>query len=98
VDARRRRATQLGLAPNTSDARDESRRKQTDECACELAPARDGSLDIFLVRKLGLPGHPELAMGAIATGGVQLMDEAVITASGISPETGELEVVDENGR
>jgi predicted phosphoribosyltransferase len=34
-------------------------------------------MDVFVVRKLGLPGHPELAMGAIASGGVQVMNEDV---------------------
>ena len=36
------------------------------------------ALDIFLVRKLGLPGHTELAMGAIASGGVRVLNEAVV--------------------
>ena len=36
-------------------------------------------MDVFVVRKIGLPGHPELAMGAIATGGVRVMNEDVIT-------------------
>ena len=40
--------------------------------AYEVAEALDAPLDIFLVRKLGLPGHPELAMGAIASGGVRV--------------------------
>ena len=37
--------------------------------AYEVAEALNAPIDIFLVRKLGLPGHPELAMGAIASGG-----------------------------
>lgn len=36
-------------------------------------------MDVFVVRKLGLPGHPELAMGAIASGGVQVLNEDVVT-------------------
>jgi predicted phosphoribosyltransferase len=36
-------------------------------------------MDVFVVRKLGLPGHAELAMGAIASGGVRVMNEDVIT-------------------
>src|SRR5436309_15026355 len=44
----------------------------------EVALALHAPLDVFLVRKLGVPGHPELAMGAIATGGVVVLnDEAV---------------------
>ncbi len=40
--------------------------------AYEVARALHAPLDLFLVRKLGFPGHPELAMGAIATGGVRV--------------------------
>jgi putative phosphoribosyl transferase len=46
--------------------------------AFEVAGALDAPLDVFLVRKLGVPGHEELAMGAIATGGVQILNHAVI--------------------
>ena len=48
--------------------------------AFEVARALGAPLDVFLVRKLGLPGHPELAMGAIASGGVQLLNEEVVRA------------------
>src|SRR3954469_9045861 len=46
--------------------------------AFEVARALDAPLDVFLVRKLGLPGHEELAMGAIATGGVRVLNEDVV--------------------
>jgi putative phosphoribosyl transferase len=46
--------------------------------AYEVAAALGADLDIFLVRKLGLPGHPEYAMGAIATGGVRVLNEEAI--------------------
>jgi len=46
--------------------------------AHEVATALAAPLDIFLVRKLGLPGHPELAMGAIASGGIRVMNEDVM--------------------
>jgi predicted phosphoribosyltransferase len=46
--------------------------------AYEVAGALGAPLDVFLVRKLGLPGHPELAMGAIASGGVQVLNEDVL--------------------
>jgi predicted phosphoribosyltransferase len=46
--------------------------------AVEVARALGAPLDIFVVRKLGVPGHPELAMGAIATGGVQVLNDEVI--------------------
>jgi putative phosphoribosyl transferase len=46
--------------------------------AFEVAKALDAELDIFLVRKLGLPGHEELAMGAIASGGMRVMNDQVM--------------------
>jgi putative phosphoribosyl transferase len=52
--------------------------------AYEVADALGAPLDIFLVRKLGLPGHPELAMGAIASGGVQVLNPEVVRFYGIS--------------
>lgn len=44
----------------------------------EVARALGARLDVFVVRKLGLPGHPELAMGAIASGDVRVMNEEVL--------------------
>lgn len=52
--------------------------------AFEVAEALDAPLDIFLVRKLGMPGHPEFAMGAIASGGVRVINEEVVRWYGIS--------------
>ncbi len=46
--------------------------------AYEVAKALPAPLDIFLVRKLGVPGHEELAMGAIATGGVRVVNDDVV--------------------
>jgi putative phosphoribosyl transferase len=51
--------------------------------AAEIAEALGAPLDIFLVRKLGLPGHPELAMGAIASGGVRVLNSDVVDWYGI---------------
>src|SRR5512135_1859152 len=48
--------------------------------ASEVAKALNASLDVFVVRKLGLPGHPELAMGAIATGGVRVFNGDVVNS------------------
>jgi predicted phosphoribosyltransferase len=48
--------------------------------AAEVARALGAPLDVFLVRKLGVPGHEELAMGAIATGGVRVLNEEVVRA------------------
>jgi predicted phosphoribosyltransferase len=41
-------------------------------------------LDVFLVRKLGVPGHEELAMGAIASGGVEILDPGTLVRFGVS--------------
>jgi predicted phosphoribosyltransferase len=46
--------------------------------AYEVAKALHVPLDVFLVRKLGVPGHEELAMGAIATGGIRVINEDVV--------------------
>src|SRR6266511_1706526 len=54
--------------------------------AFEVARALRAPLDVFLVRKLGLPGHEELAMGAIATGGVRVLNEDVTRALRIPNE------------
>ena len=51
--------------------------------AYEVAKALHAPLDVFLVRKLGVPGHEELAMGAIATGGIRVLNENVIHSLGI---------------
>ncbi|MEX2572078.1 MAG: phosphoribosyltransferase [Gemmatimonadota bacterium] len=46
--------------------------------AFEVSEALDAPLDVFLVRKLGVPGHEELAMGAIASGGVRVLNDDVM--------------------
>ena len=51
--------------------------------AYEVARALHTPMDVFVVRKLGVPGHEELAMGAIATGGVRVLNEALTSAMGI---------------
>ena len=53
----------------------------------EVARALDVPLDVFVVRKLGVPGHEELAMGAIASGGIRVMNENVLAGSRIDPDT-----------
>ncbi len=52
----------------------------------EVASALRVAFDVFVVRKLGVPGHEELAMGAIASGGVRLVNHDVVDALGIPPE------------
>jgi predicted phosphoribosyltransferase len=54
--------------------------------AYEVAEALDAALDIFLVRKLGMPGHREYAIGAIASGGVRILSEDVVRAYGVPAE------------
>jgi putative phosphoribosyl transferase len=54
--------------------------------AYEVAQKLQLPLDIFLVRKLGVPGYEELAMGAIASGGEQVINEDVIRMIHISPD------------
>jgi putative phosphoribosyl transferase len=54
--------------------------------AYEVGQALGAPVDVFLVRKLGFPGHEELAMGAIASGGVMVLNQDVLGAGGISPE------------
>lgn len=51
--------------------------------AYEVAKALGAPLDVFLVRKLGVPGHEELAMGAIASGGVRVLNRDVVRALNI---------------
>lgn len=51
--------------------------------AFEVAQALDLPLDVFAVRKLGAPGQEELAMGAIATGGLRVLNEDVVQALGL---------------
>jgi len=55
--------------------------------AFEIATALHAPLDIFLVRKLGVPGHEELAMGAIASGDVRVLNPDVIEMQQISDTT-----------
>jgi predicted phosphoribosyltransferase len=55
--------------------------------AHEVAQALGAPLDVFVVRKLGVPGQRELALGAIATGGVRVLNEELIREAGISQLT-----------
>jgi putative phosphoribosyl transferase len=52
--------------------------------AFEVAKSLRIPLDVFIVRKLGVPGHEELAMGAIASGGIRVLNDAVIRSTHIS--------------
>jgi predicted phosphoribosyltransferase len=50
----------------------------------KVARALGVPLDVFLVRKLGVPGYEELAMGAVATGGVRVLNDEIVRGLGIS--------------
>ena len=52
--------------------------------AFEVALALQAPLDVIVVRKLGVPGHEEYAMGALASGGIRLLNDAVVRELGIS--------------
>jgi putative phosphoribosyl transferase len=54
--------------------------------AFEVARRLKAALDVFMVRKLGVPGHEELAMGAIASGEICFLNDSVIRSFEISPE------------
>jgi putative phosphoribosyl transferase len=55
--------------------------------AFEVARALEAPLDVFLVRKLGVPGHEELAMGAIASGGARVLNDEVVRSLEVPEET-----------
>src|ERR1700686_4527308 len=52
--------------------------------AYEVARALGAPLDVFVVRKLGVPGYEELAMGAVATGGVRVLNDQLVDRLGIA--------------
>jgi putative phosphoribosyl transferase len=55
--------------------------------AAEVAQALQAPLDAFTVRKVGAPGRPELAMGAVASGGIRVRNDDVIRWHGVTDET-----------
>jgi predicted phosphoribosyltransferase len=52
----------------------------------EVAKRLHAPLDVYVVRKLGAPGNPELAMGAIASGGGRVLNERIVSALGVSQD------------
>jgi predicted phosphoribosyltransferase len=58
--------------------------------AYAVALALGAPLDVLVVRKLGVPGHEELAMGAIASGGTRVLNHEVLRQLGIAPSTVEM--------
>lgn len=61
-----------------------------------VAVSLDAPLDVIIVRKLGVPFQPELAMGAIGEGGVKVIEEAVVSATGL--EVRQIEEVEQRER
>lgn len=65
--------------------------------AFELSRSLNIPMDVFLVRKLGVPGHEEYAMGAIASGGFKYINQAVVEHLGLSEKTVEKVIEQEEG-
>ena len=63
--------------------------------AYEIASALQAPLDVFICRKLGLPGQEEMAIGAIASGGIRVLHEEMATALGVSAQDLEVTVAKE---
>lgn len=87
TDAGRRLASALGHYRKRSDVIVLGLPRGGVPVAFEVAAALDAPLDVFTVRKLGTPGHAELAIGAVATGGVVVLNEALARALGIPRTT-----------
>ncbi len=84
-DAGRRLAQRLSIYEGRNDVLVLALPRGGVPVGLEIARALKAPLEIFLVRKLGVPGQEELAMGAIATGGVRVLNEGIIEALRISP-------------
>lgn len=77
-DAGRKLAEKLSAYTNRSDVIVLALPRGGVPVAYEVALALNAPLDIFIVRKLGVPGHEELAMGAIATGGIRVINQDIV--------------------
>ncbi len=86
VEAGRLLAEQLGAYAGRPDVIVMALPRGGVPVAYEIATRLRVPLDIFLVRKLGAPGQPELAMGAIATGGARVLSDDVIRYLAVSPD------------
>lgn len=87
TDAGRQLASQLGRYAGRSDVLVLGLPRGGVPVAFEIAMSLDAPLDVFVVRKLGLPGHEEFGIGAIASGGVRVVDDSVLRAYGVDEET-----------
>lgn len=84
TDAGRRLARELGAYLHRTDVLVLGLPRGGIPVAFQVAETLGAPLDVFVVRKLGLPGHDELAMGAIASGGVQILNHDLIRAGAVS--------------
>lgn len=87
TDAGRRLAQALGAYAGRSDLVVLALPRGGVPVAYEVARALNAPLDLLIVRKLGTPGNPELAMGAIASGGASVLNPDVVSIYRISEET-----------
>jgi predicted phosphoribosyltransferase len=97
VDAGRRLAGALTEYAGREDVLVLGLRRGGVPVAAEVAKALDAPLDVMIVRKHGAPWQPELAMGAIASGDVQLLNEQVVRMLGIDDDTIQ-EIAEREGR
>ncbi|GLC25672.1 phosphoribosyltransferase [Roseisolibacter agri] len=86
VDAGRALAAELRRYADDPDVRVLALPRGGVPVAYEVARALRAPLDVFIVRKLGLPWHEELAMGAIASGGIVVLDEDLVRRAGVSDD------------
>jgi predicted phosphoribosyltransferase len=82
-DAGRKLATRLARYANRPDVLVLALPRGGVPVGYEVARALGVALDVFVVRKLGLPGHEEFAMGAVATGGVRVLNPEIVEHVGI---------------
>lgn len=78
IDAGRRLAEALGDYEGRGDVVVYGLPRGGVPVAAEVASALDAPLDVLVVRKLGVPGQPELAMGAVASGGVRVLNQEIL--------------------
>ncbi len=84
ADAGRQLAKQLGRYAHRPDVIVLGVPRGGVSVAFEVATALHAPLDVFLSRKLGVPGQPELAFGAVSAGGGRYLDEGIVRSAGIS--------------
>jgi len=96
TDAGRQLAAKLKEVIDTSNAIVLALPRGGVPVAFEVARALHVPLDIFLVRKLGVPGREELAMGAIASGGVRVINDDVVRELGIPSRWIDIAAADES--